>query len=75
MICIVETWLSSEILDNPIFCRDRDCHDGVMIYAHSCLAVDLHVCSELWEDDFSSMLDLVEDYIVDVWELRNNHEG
>ena len=26
--------------------------------------------SELWEDDFSSMLDLVRDYIVDVWELR-----
>ena len=26
--------------------------------------------SELWEDDFSSMLDLVKDYIVDVWELR-----
>ena len=25
--------------------------------------------SELWEDDFSSMLDLVKDYIVDVWEL------
>ena len=26
--------------------------------------------SELWEDDFSSMLDLGKDYIVDVWELR-----
>ena len=26
--------------------------------------------SELWEDDFSSMLDLVKDYIVYVWELR-----
>ena len=26
--------------------------------------------SELWEDDFSSMLDLVKDYIVDVRELR-----
>ena len=26
--------------------------------------------SELWEDDFSSMLDLVKDYIVDIWELR-----
>ena len=26
--------------------------------------------SELWEDDFSSMLDLDKDYIVDVWELR-----
>ena len=26
--------------------------------------------SELWEDHFSSMLDLVKDYIVDVWELR-----
>ena len=26
--------------------------------------------SELWEDDFSSMLDLVKDYIVDVWGLR-----
>ena len=26
--------------------------------------------SELWEDDLSSMLDLVKDYIVDVWELR-----
>ena len=26
--------------------------------------------SELWENDFSSMLDLVKDYIVDVWELR-----
>ena len=26
--------------------------------------------SELWEDDFSSMLDLVKDYIIDVWELR-----
>ena len=25
---------------------------------------------ELWEDDFSSMLNLVKDYIVDVWELR-----
>ena len=24
----------------------------------------------LWEDDFSCMLDLVKDYIVDVWELR-----
>ena len=23
--------------------------------------------SEQWEDDFSSMLDLVKDYIVDVW--------
>ena len=27
------------------------------------------VGSELWEDDSSSMLDLVKDYIVDVWEL------
>ena len=26
--------------------------------------------SELWEDNFSSMFDLVKDYIVDVWELR-----
>ena len=26
--------------------------------------------SELWEDDFSSMLDLVKDYIVDIRELR-----
>ena len=26
--------------------------------------------SELWEDDFSSMLDCVKDYIVDVWEGR-----
>ena len=26
--------------------------------------------NELWEDDFSSMLDLVKDYIVDVWELQ-----
>ena len=26
--------------------------------------------SELWEDDFSSLLDLVKDYIVDVWEIR-----
>ena len=26
--------------------------------------------SELWENDFSSMLHLVKDYIVDVWELR-----
>ena len=26
--------------------------------------------SELWEDDFRSMLDLVKDYIIDVWELR-----
>ena len=26
--------------------------------------------SELWEDEFSSMLDLVKDYIVGVWELR-----
>ena len=26
--------------------------------------------SELWEDGFSSMLDLVKDYIVDIWELR-----
>ena len=25
--------------------------------------------SELWEDDFSFMLDLVKYYIVDVWEL------
>ena len=25
---------------------------------------------ELWEDDFSSMLDLVKDYTVDVWELQ-----
>ena len=24
--------------------------------------------SELWEDDFRSMLNLVKDYIVDVWE-------
>ena len=52
VICIVETWLSSEILDNEIaisdyqiFRRDRDRHGGgVMIYVHSCLAVDLHVC-------------------------------
>ena len=27
--------------------------------------------SELWEDDFSSMLDLVKDYIVDIWELKD----
>ena len=26
--------------------------------------------SEVWEDDFSSMLDLIKDYIVDVWESR-----
>ena len=26
--------------------------------------------SELWEDGFSSMLDLVKDYIVHIWELR-----
>ena len=26
--------------------------------------------SELWEDNFSSMLDLVKDDMVDVWELR-----
>ena len=26
--------------------------------------------SELWEGEFSSMLDLVKGYIVDVWELR-----
>ena len=26
--------------------------------------------SELWEDDISSMLDLVKDYIVDIWELQ-----
>ena len=26
--------------------------------------------SEVWEDDFSSMLDLIKDFIVDVWELR-----
>ena len=26
--------------------------------------------SELWEDDCSSMLDLVKNYIVDVWGLR-----
>ena len=26
--------------------------------------------SVLWEDDFSSMLDLVKDYTVDVWELQ-----
>ena len=26
--------------------------------------------SELWEDDFSSMLDLVKNYIVDIWKLR-----
>ena len=26
--------------------------------------------SEMWEDDFSSRLDLVKDYIVDVWERR-----
>ena len=25
--------------------------------------------SELWEDDFSSVLDRVKNYIVDVWEL------
>ena len=30
----------------------------------------LFLGSELWEDDFSSMLDLVKDYIVDVWELQ-----
>ena len=24
------------------------------------------LCSELWKDEFSSMLDLVKDYIVDV---------
>ena len=28
------------------------------------------LCSELWKDEFSSMLDLVKDYIVDVWELN-----
>ena len=26
--------------------------------------------SELWVEQFSSMLDLVKGYIVDVWELR-----
>ena len=26
--------------------------------------------SEVWEDIFSSMLDCVKDYIVDVWELK-----
>ena len=26
--------------------------------------------SELWENDFSSMLDLVKDCIVDIWELQ-----
>ena len=26
--------------------------------------------SELWDDDLSSMLDLVKDYIVNVWKLR-----
>ena len=26
--------------------------------------------SELWENDFSCMLDFVNDYIFDVWELR-----
>ena len=25
---------------------------------------------ELWKDDFGSMLDLVKDYIVDIWELH-----
>ena len=26
--------------------------------------------SELWEDNFSSMLNRVKDYMVDIWELR-----
>lgn len=28
------------------------------------------LCSELWEDDFTCMLHLVKDYIVDVYKLR-----
>ena len=52
IICIVETWLSSDILDNElavsnyqIFRRDRNRHGGgVMMYVHSCLTVDLHAC-------------------------------
>ena len=26
--------------------------------------------SEIWEDDFSSLLSIVKDFIVDVWESR-----
>ena len=26
--------------------------------------------SELWEDDFSSLLNIVKEFIVDVWESR-----
>ena len=27
--------------------------------------------SELWEDDFSSLLSIVKEFIVDMWESRN----
>ena len=45
IICIVETWLSSDVLDNElaisnyqIFRHDRNFHGGgVMMYVHSCL--------------------------------------
>lgn len=48
--------------------------DMVMMYTKTMFTVQL-MCmfvlgSELWEDDFSSIFDLVEDIIVDVWELR-----
>ena len=49
MICIVETWLLSDISDNEvviqgyqIFRHDRDRHDGgVMMYVLSSFAADL----------------------------------
>ena len=52
VICIVETWLSSDVSDNElvisdyqILRRDRDCHGGgVMMYVHSSLAVHSHAC-------------------------------
>ena len=52
VICIVETWLSSDVSDNElvisdyqILRRDRDRHGGgVMMYVHSSLAVHSHAC-------------------------------
>ena len=52
VICIVETWLSSDVSDHElvisdyqILRRDRDRHGGgVMMYVHSSLAVHSHTC-------------------------------
>ena len=69
IICIVETWLSSDILDNElavsnyqIFRRDRNRHGGgVMMYVHSCLTVDLHAC--VADIEFISICVTVSNYL------------